>query len=94
MRHPAEILLKALLTGRVLSFDEFQFRIEDSELLWRCKTSEKIDLATGEREEVWFSCDMTVTQFIKHANDMGESDVVAISAGTVLRELTPCRRGN
>lgn len=92
MKHPAEILLKALLTGRILAFEEFQFKIEDNELQWRCQNSKVVDLSTGKQEEVWFSCDMTVTQFIKHANDMSEADIVAMSATTALREIASCKR--
>lgn len=87
MSHPAEILLKSLLTGRVLTFEDFQFQIVDNELLWRHKDSIKIDFSTGVQEEVWGSCPMTITQFLHHAKDMADSDVWVLSAGNVLREL-------
>lgn len=96
MRHPAEIVLRALMTGRELEVGDLVYKLEGSvRLLVKRKGSPRTDLAPGKvmvvESEPWILADIRVSQFLSMCNQIPRDDLFILGANTSLTEIN--RRG-
>ena len=92
MRHPAEIVLRALMGGQELEMDDLVFKLEGhTRLLFKRKGSSKMKFGPGKvtvvEHEPWVGCDMRVDQFLSMCVKIPRDDLFMLGANTALTEI-------
>jgi hypothetical protein len=93
MRHPMEIVIRAMMSGRVIEIGDLSYTLDPSRtrLLWKRKGSAKIELKPGQENvvthEPWFNSDITFTQFLRECQKIPRDDLFIIGANTALTEI-------
>lgn len=83
MKHPALILLGALLEGIPLQKDGEKWILQDGRFgVWR----ERVDTTTGQRDEIILYVDMTLDGFVKWSQKFTPDELWTIGAETVLTQ--------
>ena len=77
MKHKAEIVLRSLLIGNSVQFDEYCFKLFGDVLYWKYA-------CTSDKDEKWYGCDMSVDSFVKLSNDLSDEEALLIAANTAL----------
>jgi hypothetical protein len=74
-----------LLDGAEPEIGGMFYKIEGGGLLWRTEGSRRI--RNGKSEDVWFTCDLTVNQFLRMAERIPDKDLFVIGAEGVLSDI-------
>ena len=83
MKHPAEIVLKAILVGQTVKLGLVEYSMIDDEICFR-------DART---EGSWYVASTTLNQFLSQVRELKEDEVFLIGAGTSLMEINRKPRG-
>jgi hypothetical protein len=83
-RHPALLVMAALLKGVHVRVDGEEYRYQDGAL---CVQRPSIDLSTGAKQDVLLDTQMTVAQFIKWCEAIPEQAVIQIVFGSVMSDI-------
>jgi len=96
MKHPAEIVLRAMMAGHELKVGDLVYKLEGGvRLLVKRIGSSKSELGPGKvmvvKSEPWISADIRVSQFLSMCNQIPRDDLFILGANTSLTEIN--RRG-
>jgi hypothetical protein len=82
MKHPAEILLRALLLGRDLQMGAFLYRLEDGHLYI---VGRRIS-SRGEESEQLLGTSLTLDEFVRFAESMPEDEIMGVGMDNALTQ--------
>jgi len=85
MKHPAEIILNALLLGQEVTMGKYIFALSDDGDL--CIVAESHDTSTEERKQILLKSGLEFGAFIKMCNELSFDEVFLIGANGTLQRL-------
>lgn len=92
MKHPAEIVLRALMAGQEIEDGDLVFKLEGhTRLLVKRRGSSKTTFGPGKvtvvESEPWIGADMRIDQFLSMCMKIPRDDLFILGANTALTEI-------